>query len=82
MAEKKRIKVRTYVQLLLMCEGVSIRKTPLVYDLNLNFNIIKKYVAVLIKKGLLEFEDPWYWTTEEGSRWARAIGPLLAKVDE
>lgn len=65
-----------------MCDKSSVRKTRLVYTLNLNFNTIRGYTKLLIEKGLLLFDDPWYWTTEEGSRWAREISPLLAEVGE
>lgn len=42
------------------------RKTHLVYQANLNFGMIKRYLALLIDRGLIVEEPPYYTTTERG----------------
>lgn len=57
-----------------------IGKTKIVYQCNLNFNIIKRWIPLLISKGLLEECDnpPRTWrTTEKGSRFIEAMERVL-----
>lgn len=42
------------------------RKTWIVYGANLNFSIVKKYLAGLIRKGCLEIDGNLYFTTPKG----------------
>jgi len=42
------------------------KKTQLVYQANLNFEMIKRYLALLIEGGLIVEESPYYTTTERG----------------
>ncbi len=42
------------------------RKTQIVYNANLNFLIVKKYLNNLIEKGLLNKNDTHYYTTDKG----------------
>ena len=44
------------------------KKTQLVYKANLNFKIIKKYIARLSQYGFLEAEKGQYFTTDKGNR--------------
>ena len=44
------------------------RKTHLVYKANLNFVLIKKYLASLTENGLLESVDEIFYTTDKGAR--------------
>ncbi len=44
------------------------RKTHLVYKANLNFVLIKKYLARLTENGLLESVDEIFYTTDKGAR--------------
>jgi len=41
------------------------RKTRIVYQCNLNFKIIKKYLGCLLDLGFLHFESPHYFSTEK-----------------
>jgi len=41
-------------------------KTHLVYKCNLNFNIVKKYIAGLTESGLLVKNGDRFYSTEEG----------------
>ncbi len=51
---------------LLKISETGARKTQLVYRGNLNFHIIKKYLRILIDRGLLLKEGDRYYTTEKG----------------
>lgn len=42
------------------------RKTQLVYQANLNFRIIKRYLARLLDQGLLRHDPPRYYATQKG----------------
>ena len=42
------------------------RKTRIVYQANLNFDIVKRYLKGLIQQGMLKHEPPRYYTTEKG----------------
>ena len=42
------------------------RKTRIVYQCNLNFKIIKKYLGCLLDLGFLYFDAPQYFSTEKG----------------
>ncbi len=44
------------------------RKTHLVYKANLNFMLIKKYLARLTENGLLESVNERFYTTDKGTR--------------
>ena len=48
-------------------------KTWIVYGANLNFNIVKKYIASLINRGLLTQEGKLYLTTERGEAYRETI---------
>ena len=56
------------------------RKTSMVYGANLNFNIIKKYIASLIKSKLLEYNNPYYFTTFKGQRFMRRYEDLRGEL--
>ncbi len=43
------------------------KKTHLVYKANLNFNIVKKYIAGLTESGLLEKNGERFYVTDEGN---------------
>ena len=42
------------------------RKTQLVYKCNLNFSIVKRYIADLLEEGFIYFKAPFYYATEDG----------------
>ncbi len=42
------------------------RKTRIVYQANLNFKIVKRYLKTLIRNGLLLHDPPRYYTTPKG----------------
>lgn len=64
-------KVRTYRDhsaeiLTLASEGA--KKTQLVYKANLNFNLIRDQLEILIHTGLMEKQDREYFTTDKGKQ--------------
>ena len=44
------------------------KKTHLVYKANLNFMLVKKYLARLTENGLLESVNEIFYTTDKGAR--------------
>lgn len=53
------------------------RKTRLVYQGNLNFAIIKRYLERLLKKGFMEVSDGFYFTTDKGVSFIDSFGLLM-----
>ena len=59
-------------------------KTPLVYRCNLNFRLIKKWLARLIARGMMEFSDTpskTWTTTAKGLRFISAMDRVLEEWD-
>lgn len=57
-----------------------LRKTQIVYRSNLNFNILKRWISLLINKGLFEVcnDPPRTWrTTEKGLKFIDAMEKVL-----
>jgi predicted transcriptional regulator len=42
------------------------KKTHIVYEVNLNFNIAAKYIEMLKEKELVRYEDGLFFTTDKG----------------
>ena len=74
----RRTSLDVYVDILEAAERGA-KKTRLVYRANLNFEIIKKYIASLLDSGLLIIneEDGMYYTTEKGLRFASKYKDLM-----
>jgi len=53
-------------------------KTHIVYGSNLNFDIVKKYLARLISRCLLVAEGPRYFPTEKAKAYIDTIEALYA----
>jgi len=53
-------------------------KTQVVYGANLNFRIVKGYLADLIRRGLIELHDSRYIPTERARRYLVAYEALRA----
>lgn len=54
------------------------RKTQIVYGANLNFNIVKKYLKMLMSRGLLVTEGTRYFPTEKARAYIDTIEALYA----
>ena len=52
------------------------RKTRLVYQGNLNFNVIKPHLERMLKAGLMDLIDGFYITTEKGRRFIQRFQAL------
>ena len=61
----KRNKLDICAEILRLSKGGA-KKTHLVYQANLNFKIIKRYLEDLLERKLLAFNDPHYVTTAKG----------------
>lgn len=48
-------------------------KTWIVYRANLNFNLVKRYLAGLISRGFIAQEGKLYFTTSKGREYMQAI---------
>jgi len=42
-------------------------KTRIVYQANLNFDIVKKYLKTLLENGMLRHDGRYYYATEKGA---------------
>ena len=56
------------------------RKTHLVYRANLNFMMIKRYLALLIDRGLIVEKPPYYTTTERGEEFLHNYEMLNSNI--
>ena len=53
------------------------KKTHLVYQANLNFKIVKRYISELMEKELLEREGDRYYLTSKGSEFIERYDELV-----
>ncbi len=51
-------------------------KTRIVYQANLNFKIVKRYLTELMERKLLTFNEPHYFTTDKGNSYIRRYEAL------
>jgi len=70
----KRSRFEIIMDILKICMGGA-RKTEIVYRGNLNFKMLKKYLAELQKCGFIEERDGLFYTTDNGRL-------FLEKLDE
>lgn len=52
------------------------RKTAIVYQANLNFNIVKRYLARLLKTERIRQDGKFYYTTPRGTEFIRHVEGL------
>jgi len=61
------------------------KKTQIVYKCNLNFKIIKKYLAILIEKEFVEHKGKLYFSTTKGksflTQYREFIAPLSGGME-
>lgn len=58
------------------------KKTQIVYQANLNFKIVEKYLKRLIDNGLLKVEGRNFTTTRKGVRFLDQYRTLVAPISE
>jgi len=63
----KRNKLDICAEILRLSEGGA-KKTYLVYQANLNFKMIKRYLGKLLEKELLEQKENQFFQTEKGAK--------------
>jgi len=61
-----------------------VRKTRIVYQANLNFKIVRKYLTRLLAKGLIEYdeESKLFFTTDQGSWFIVQYSDLVAPLKD
>lgn len=67
--------------ILTICQGDGATKTRIIYDAGLNFNTVKSYLGLLIRKGLIEVVQGdliRYKTTPRGEKALRCLKELEA----
>ena len=64
-SRKRRSETDIFADILRVAEH-GVTKTKIVYLTNLNFKIVRGYLSDLMERGLLEFSDDVYTTTEMG----------------
>ena len=72
----KRSKDQINAQILALCQGDGVIKTRIVYQVGLNFESIRPYLARLTEKSYLEVvqsDRPIYRTTEKGEKAMRCL---------
>ena len=59
-----------------------VNKTRIVYNANLNFNMIEKYIRRLVDNGLLQLdEDRTFLTTKKGAQFLRRYEKLGGSIN-
>jgi len=51
-------------------------KTKIVYQANLNFKIVKRYLKDLLERKFLAFNEPRYFTTDKGNSYLKRYEDL------
>lgn len=58
------------------------KKTRIVYQANLNFKLVEKYLRRLIHNGLIQRSDRFFTTTPKGARFIEQYGEILTCARE
>ena len=60
------------------------KKTKIVYQANLNFKIVRKYLGRLLEKGLIEYKEDvrLYFTTDQGAWFVDQYSDLVAPLKD
>jgi len=66
--KKRRGEIDIFAEILCLANEGGINKTPIVHQANLNFKIIDRFLSDLLERGLIEFKDKIYETTDKGIR--------------
>jgi predicted transcriptional regulator len=73
--KQRRSSVEILMEILNLIENGRETKTAIVYGANLNFTVAKKYIQLLVEKGLVKVEDKSrgkkYSLTEKGKKFLR-----------
>lgn len=77
MKTKRRNDLDICADILRVAQGGA-RKTRIVYQSNLNFRIVKRYLASLLQRGFLELEGSLYQTTDRATAFLEAYENILS----
>jgi len=80
----RRNNIDIYADIVKVTDGGA-KKTQIVYKCNLNFKIIKKYLAILIEKEFVEHKGKLYFSTTKGksflTQYREFIAPLSGGME-
>lgn len=77
MKTKRRNDLDICADILRVAQGGA-RKTRIVYQSNLNFRIVKRYLASLLQRGFLELEGSLYQTTDRATAFLEAYENIIS----
>ena len=64
--QKRRNEIDIFAEILYLANEGGIKKTSMVYQANLNFVIIDRFLSKLLDRALIEVEGKIYKTTDKG----------------
>lgn len=64
--KKRRNEIDIFAEILYLANEGGVTKTSMVYQANLNFVIIDRFLSELLDRALIEFKDKLYETTDKG----------------
>jgi len=74
--QKKRGEIDIFAEILCLANEGGIKKTPIVYQANLNFKILEGFLSELLERGLIEVKDNIYETTDRGVKFLHYYGEI------
>jgi len=77
----RRNNIDIYADIVKVTDGGA-KKTQIVYKCNLNFKIIKKYLAILIEKEFVEHKGKLYFSTTKGKSFLTQYREFIAPLNE
>jgi len=73
---KRRGEIDIFAEILCLANEGGIKKTPIVYQANLNFKILDIFLSELLERGLIEVKDQVYETTDRGIKFLYHYGEI------
>lgn len=77
--EKKNRHKLDIVRDMLSIASVKTRKTRIMYQANLSYRILEKYLNSLLENGLIECEEAYYLITDRGKQFLQMYADYLEK---
>ncbi len=77
----RRSEIEIFADMLRMARS-EVNKTTLLYQANLNYTLLQKYLAFLLERGLLEEHDSCYRTTRKGMEFLATLRRLQALLTD
>jgi predicted transcriptional regulator len=76
----RREKIEILKEVLTLCQ-IGVGKTRIVYECNLNFDIVKKYLQWCFLNGWLQKDGKHYFTTKLGIDYLNLITPTVNSLE-